>query len=164
MGMMGHRPPIGYSPMGVPMAGYHGGPPHPHQGHPRGMYPPPSSSQRPPSSSARKALPPKAPPATPKASGVETPTSASVDATTTPPKTPAVRIEFDPATSRKKRMVTPGEVEPTAVPFGKANPEQPKTTALAIFSFLSNDDLYHAGLVCKKWSRLAMDEELWNFS
>jgi hypothetical protein len=47
--------------------------------------------------------------------------------------------------------------------FGKKYPEQPKTTALAIFSFLSNDDLYNAGLVCKSWSQLAMDGELWKF-
>jgi hypothetical protein len=59
--------------------------------------------------------------------------------------------------------VTPGELEPASLYFGDKLPEQPKTTALAIFSFLSNDGLYNAGLVCKDWSELAMDEELWKF-
>jgi hypothetical protein len=95
------------------------------------------------------------------------PNSADAKEAKTPsivsPKTPAVRITFDPATSRQKRKVTAGEVEPTAPYFGRHYPEQPKTTALAIFSFLTNDDLYHAGLVCKQWSKLAMDNELWRF-
>lgn len=85
------------------------------------------------------------------------------------PKTPGIRIfEFDPQTSRKKRKVPSGEEEPTEPYFGpqdsgKKLPNQPKTTALAIFAFLSNDDLYHAGLVCHRWSKLSMDEELWKF-
>jgi hypothetical protein len=74
-----------------------------------------------------------------------------------------VRVKFDAASSRKKRKLNPGEPEPTLPIFGSKYPEQPKTTALAIFSFLSNDDLYNAGLVCKPWSQLAMDGELWKF-
>jgi len=139
--MMG--PPIGYSPMGMPMtpAGY---PPH-HPGEPpRGMYPPPP---QPPSSRKNAPLAPKS---------VVTPNVPT-------PKTPAVRIQFDPATSRKKRKLSTGESEPTLPYFDEKFPKQPKTTALAIFSFLSNDDIYNAGLVCKSWSRLAVDEELWKF-
>ena len=78
------------------------------------------------------------------------------------PKTPGIRKAFDPATSRKKRKTTDGESEPTEPYFGeKLN--QPKTTALAVFSFLSNDDLYHASLVCRRWGELAFDDELWKF-
>jgi hypothetical protein len=79
------------------------------------------------------------------------------------PKTPAIRLSFDPATSRKNRKVIEGEWEETHPYFGGTLPKQPKTAALAIFSFLSNDDLYNAGLVCKSWSMLAMDNELWKF-
>jgi hypothetical protein len=79
------------------------------------------------------------------------------------PKTPAVRIQFDPATSRKKRKLSSGESEPTLPYFGDQFPKQPKTTALAIFSFLPNDELYNAGLVCKSWSELAVDKEFWKF-
>eukprot|EP00540_Astrosyne_radiata_P022092 CAMPEP_0116867864 /NCGR_PEP_ID=MMETSP0418-20121206/26861_1 /TAXON_ID=1158023 /ORGANISM="Astrosyne radiata, Strain 13vi08-1A" /LENGTH=127 /DNA_ID=CAMNT_0004503737 /DNA_START=214 /DNA_END=594 /DNA_ORIENTATION=- len=76
------------------------------------------------------------------------------------PRTPAVRLGFDASSSKKKRKLRPGAKEQAFPYFGRL-PEQPKTTALSIFSFLSNDDLYNAGLVCKRWSRLAMDEELW---
>jgi len=131
---------MGYPPMGMPMtpAGYHH-PHHPAEAH--GMYPPPPG---PPPSSSRKMGP----------KSVVTPASAV-------PKSPPVRIKFDPATSRKKRNTKSGEPEPTLPYFGKTMPAQPKTTALAIFSFLSNDEIYNAGLVCKSWSRLAVDEELW---
>ena len=71
------------------------------------------------------------------------------------PKTPGVRKAFDLATSRKG--------EPTEPLFGIKNAKQPKTTALAVFSFLSNDDLYHASLVCRRWGELAFDNELWKF-
>ena len=86
------------------------------------------------------------------------------DTTVVTPKTPAVRLSFDPATSRKNRNVKvgPAEWEETDPYFGETLPEQPKTAALAVFSFLSNDDLYNAGLVCKRWSKLAVDKELWN--
>jgi len=134
-----HHPPhymgppmmMGYPPMGMPMtpAGYH-----PHTAEAHGMYPPP----------------PGPPPSSRKTKGAVTPAV---------PKSPPVRIKFDPATSRKKRNA--GEPEPTLPFFGKTMPDQPKTTALAIFSFLSNDEIYNAGLVCKSWSRLAVDEELW---
>jgi len=73
-----------------------------------------------------------------------------------------VRVSFDPACSRKKRK-RGDEPEPTYSYFGISLPEQPKTTALAIFSFLTNDDLYNAGLVSKEWVRLARDGELWKF-
>ena len=78
------------------------------------------------------------------------------------PKTPGIRRSFDPATSRKKRKTTDGRSEPTEPYFGE-NGKQPKTTTLAVFSFLSNEDLYHACLVCKRWKNLAFDEELWKF-
>lgn len=78
------------------------------------------------------------------------------------PRTPGVRLGYDPYSSKKKRHLSPGQKEATLPYFGTL-PEQPKTTALTIFSFLSNDEIYSAGLVCKRWSRLAMDEELWQF-
>ena len=78
------------------------------------------------------------------------------------PRTPGVRLGYDPYSSKQKRQLSPGQKEATLPYFGEL-PEQPKTTALAVFSFLSNDEIYNAGLVCKQWSRLAMDEELWQF-
>jgi hypothetical protein len=154
--MMGH-PQMGYSPMGMPMtpAGYRHNPPPPHyrgppmEGPPpHGMYPPPHGSR---SSSSRTMQPPLKH------------SAATINPTVVTPKTPAVRVKFDPATSRKNRKLNPGQIEPTTPFFGEKYPEQPKTTTLAIFSYLSNDDLYHAGLVCKRWSGLAMDDELWKF-
>lgn len=139
---MGH---MGYSPMGIPMtpAGY----PHPQhmaQGEPHhSMYPPPPGN-----------------PSAHRPTEVHPPPKITPTAT---PRTPAVRVRFDPASSRKKRKLSPGVPEPTFPYFGEKLPEQPKTTALAIFSFLSNDDLYNAGLVCKKWTQIAMDGELWKF-
>jgi F-box-like len=79
------------------------------------------------------------------------------------PRTPGVRVQFDPTSSRKKRKISPGQEEASVPFFGMRYPAQPKTTALAVFAFLSNDDLYNAGLVCKSWSHLAMDDELWKF-
>ena len=79
------------------------------------------------------------------------------------PRTPGVRVKFDPASSKKKRKISPGQEEASVPFFGMRYPPQPKTTSLTVFAFLSNDDLYNAGLVCKSWSQLAMDEELWKF-
>jgi hypothetical protein len=47
--------------------------------------------------------------------------------------------------------------------FGQNNASQTKTTALTVFSFLSNDDIYNASLVCHVWTKLSLDEELWQF-
>jgi F-box-like len=78
------------------------------------------------------------------------------------PRTPAVRVSFDPSSFRKK--LTTGFEEVTFPYFGPSPiPAQPKTTALAIFSYLSNKDASQAALVCKTWKSLAEDEELWKF-
>jgi hypothetical protein len=77
-------------------------------------------------------------------------------------RTPAKRAAFDPAASRRKRRK--GNAPEVTEQYFGTMPAQPKTTALAIFSYLSNEDVYSAALVCKKWSVLAMDEELWQFS
>jgi len=77
------------------------------------------------------------------------------------PRTPAIRLAYDPKTSKKKRKLPLGFMEQLFPFFGKL-PDQPKTAALTIFSFLTNDEMYNAGLVCKRWSRLAVDEELWD--
>lgn len=78
------------------------------------------------------------------------------------PTTPGVRLGYDPSSSKKKRQLIPGQNEATFPRFGDM-PEQPKATALAVFSFLSNDEIYNAALVSKRWNRLAMEEELWQF-
>mmetsp|Transcript_5159 Transcript_5159/g.8065 ORF Transcript_5159/g.8065 Transcript_5159/m.8065 type:complete len:1070 (-) Transcript_5159:85-3294(-) len=102
------------------------------------------------------------PPITPSTCKTGLPLTIKTDAhRISTPRTPGVRLGYD-ATSSKKKRLSPGEKEATFPYFGEL-PEQPKTTALAIFSFLSNDEIYNAGLVCSKWSRLAMDEELWQF-
>ena len=74
----------------------------------------------------------------------------------------AIRVAYDASSSRKKRKVGDSP-EPTEAYFGTL-PEQPKTTILAVFSYLSNSDLTGvAGLVCRKWNELSKDEALWNF-
>jgi hypothetical protein len=146
-----HPPPSGHSSnmMGIPItpAGYPY-PPHmqPGEALPHGMYHP----HPPPVPHSRK-------PAPPRQSTTVTPSAAST------PRTPGVRVKFDPATSRKKRKLSPDGKEATLPYFGEKSPQQPKTTALSIFSFLTNDDLFNAGLVCKSWSQLATDGELWKF-
>jgi len=76
------------------------------------------------------------------------------------PRTPAVRRRFDPHSSKRKGD---NRKEPSFQYFGDKLPEQPKTTALAIFSFLSGPDLYNTAVVCKRWNELAFDDELWQF-
>lgn len=147
-----YRGPHPYPHMGMPItpAGYppHHLPPHMQGQPPHGMYPPMPG----PPTSARK-----------ESTTTARPMPKSVTPASTTPKTLGVRVQFDPASSRKKRKISPGQAEETLPIFGDKFPEQPKTAALAIFSFLSNDDLYNAGLVCKSWSQLAMDGELWKF-
>ena len=75
------------------------------------------------------------------------------------PKTRAARKGFNPHAMKKKS----GKVEIAESYFGPENAAQTKTTALAILSFLSNDDIYNASLVCHTWSKLCLDEELWQF-
>jgi len=80
----------------------------------------------------------------------------------TAPRTPGVRLQFDPAVSRQKRRRGDQE-EPLALFFGNQVRPQPKTVALTVFSFLADEDFLSASLVCKEWSRVAMDRELWKF-
>jgi len=142
--MMPHgHPHAGYVPRGMAVTpGYHR-PAHrmaPGEGPPHSMYHPPHSNRVP---SAGKP-------------SARSTTKGNPKSTSGSPK----RKEFDPATSREKRRSSNGESEPTEAYFGE-NIKQPKTTALAVFSFLSNSDLYHASLVCRRWGQLAFDEELW---
>jgi hypothetical protein len=74
-------------------------------------------------------------------------------------KNPAARKGFNPHSVKKKN----GKREMTKHYFGPTNAPQTKTTALTIFSFLSNDDIYNASLVSHAWSKLSLDEELWQF-
>lgn len=173
------------SPMGVrmPPPGYHahhGPPPRsgdggmrhppPHSMYPPRPHPPPhgrpisASKPPPPPSSYRPASQTTPAPSSNPPKSEPTPTvRPKVPPVVTTPRTQGgTRRKFDPSTSRKKRKVADGQ-EPTVPYFGVDHPEQTKTAVLSIFSFLSNDDLYHAGLVCKSWSRLAMDDELWTF-
>lgn len=78
-------------------------------------------------------------------------------------KSPAVRLDFDLSGSRQKRAKGNSD-EVLSSYFGPTLPDQPKTIALAVMSFLSNHDVYQAGLVCKEWNELATSDELWKFS
>ena len=82
--------------------------------------------------------------------------------TTKTPKNRPVRIEFDVSVSRKRRKKGLSN-EDVFDYFGPYVAKQPKITALGIFSFLSNEDVYKAASVCKTWKSLAMDEEMWKF-
>ena len=147
--MVAHgHPHAGYAPMGMPVTPGYRRPPHrmsSGEGLPHSMYRPPHSNRLP--SAGRP---------------VAKSTKNNHKSTTGSPKTPGIRKPFDLATSRKKRNKTDGVSEPLESYFGEER-KQPKTTALAVFSFLSNDDLYHASLVCRRWGELAFDEELWKF-
>jgi F-box-like len=72
-----------------------------------------------------------------------------------------VRRVFNSALSRESCKV--GDSEPLEEVFGEKLPPQSKTTVLTIFAFLGDGDLYRASLVCKQWSKLAIDKELWKF-
>jgi hypothetical protein len=173
MGMGG----MAYSPMGMPPmtpVGYQKPLTMSHGDH-RGMYPPtpapgiptPAAATRPlaPLASAAKTITPVAPiTVTSSAVAVAATTDTASKTTRMTPRTPGIRVKFDPASSRKKLKLSPGSAEPTYAYFGTNTPEQTKTTALAVFSFLSNSDVYNASLVSKKWSQLAVDEELWKFT
>ena len=93
-----------------------------------------------------------------------------------PAPTPAKRLGFDShVVVRKKRNMNIGKnnkgkstfnqvVLQTPVDyFGPNLPQQTKLSALTIFSFLSNDDIYNASLVNRAWSKLSTDDELWQF-
>jgi hypothetical protein len=159
--MRGHPvPPMGYSPMGVPMApgGYSGPPPPPHHrmapndGMSRGMYPPPPQQNRPTPLRKQPIKDPQStqkPPVAPKL--IDNPP-------VTIPKAPApARHTIDPILSLKNNKIGDSELRDV---FGD---KQPKATALAILAFLGNEDLRRAGLVCKQWSMLATDKELRKF-
>lgn len=105
---------------------------------------------------------PNAPPTAPQQTSHGTKRAATKITPSVPPRTPAVRLDFDPSSSRKKRKKG-NEDEATHPYFGSKVVEQPKTTALAVFSFLSNKDVGNAALVCKTWKTLAEDGELWQF-
>jgi len=78
------------------------------------------------------------------------------------PETPApsIRLAYDHSSRKKNRG---GDAADTIRHyFGEKFPPQPKTVALNVFSFLSDDDLIkNAGQVCKRWNVLSRDECFW---
>jgi len=74
------------------------------------------------------------------------------------PKTPVARR--DPLSVKCKKK---GGKEEKQIFFGKNSGLQTKTSALAVLSFLSNEEIYNASVVSKTWCRLALDDELWQF-
>mmetsp|Transcript_16896 Transcript_16896/g.24620 ORF Transcript_16896/g.24620 Transcript_16896/m.24620 type:complete len:143 (+) Transcript_16896:2-430(+) len=74
------------------------------------------------------------------------------------PKTPVARR--DPLSAKKSKK---GAKEEVGKYFGVHNGNHNKTLALAVLSFLSNEEIYNASLVSKTWCKLALDDELWQF-
>lgn len=74
------------------------------------------------------------------------------------PKTPVARR--DPLSAKGKKK---GGQEEKQFFFGKNSGLQTKASALAVLSFLSNEEIYNASVVSKTWCRLALDDELWQF-
>lgn len=66
--------------------------------------------------------------------------------------------------SNIRRQLPPQEMEPTAAYFGPDVEAQTKNSALTVFSYLDNDDLFNASIVSKKWCDVAFDKELWRHS
>lgn len=109
-----------------------------------------------------------------------TPSSViSTGSSNTPPhpiEVTTIHSVLDPSTTRKKRRrkgilddddtdneeevkeeenVIDGIEEEAMFPwFGETNPKQSQTSALTIFSYLSNHDTSQAALVCKSWHQL----------
>jgi hypothetical protein len=162
--MRGHPgPPMGYSPMGVPMTpGGFAGPPPPHHhrmppsdGMPRAIYHPPQQNRPTP----MRKQPPKDPRLSQKQPVVAKVTETPSIVTSKPPA--GVRRTSDQATSHESHKV--GESESEERLFGEKLPPQSKITALKILSFLGSDDMCRVGRVCKQWSKLAVDKELLKF-
>ncbi|KAL7539060.1 hypothetical protein ACHAXR_009000 [Thalassiosira sp. AJA248-18] len=63
--------------------------------------------------------------------------------------------------SLKKMRPPKKKMEPTTDYFGPDVEGQSKTTALSVFSYLTNDDLFNASIVSKKWCNVAFDNGLW---
>jgi len=63
---------------------------------------------------------------------------------------------------RRKEMSD--KMEPKAAYFGPDLQNQTKTVALSVFSYLTNDDLFNASIVSKKWCDVAFDKGLWRHS
>jgi hypothetical protein len=78
-----------------------------------------------------------------------------IDAT---PETTALRRGFHLHSAKKQSSK---KVEHRESFFGPDVQKQTRTTALSIFSYLSNEDLFNASIVSKTWSNLAFDNELW---
>jgi hypothetical protein len=73
----------------------------------------------------------------------------------------AVRLSFDPVITREKRVRSGStEIETVQSYFGPNNPPQPKIMVLHIFSFLSDEDIHGAALVCKKWEQISKEKEV----
>ena len=145
---------IGYSPMGAPpVTPLYSQQHRAHEMHMRGMMHSFNAATKPPETksapSKKRSFSDTSPPATTSRGPV--------------PRTPPVRIEFDPSSSRKESSKNDSLEEMLAM-FGRDQPRQPKRTILNIFSFLTNADLYSATIVSKEWSRVAMDRELWDYS
>lgn len=70
------------------------------------------------------------------------------------------RLGFDVSSAKKLK---PGDMEIVEPIFGVGKPKQPKTLVLGMFSYLTNDDLFNASLVSKRWNELSLNEALWKY-
>jgi len=71
----------------------------------------------------------------------------------------AVRKGFDPHLVGKSKSSQKMKSKESF--FGSGVSKQSRATALNIFSYLSNEDLFNASITCKTFSSLAFDNELW---
>jgi hypothetical protein len=65
-----------------------------------------------------------------------------------------------------RRFLPTRPTQPTASrhrTFGLRNPTVPDGTVTAVFSYMTNDELYNTSLVCNAWAALAMDSDVWNW-
>lgn len=67
-----------------------------------------------------------------------------------------------PSFQRRLHDVRSKEISERKEPyFGPNVPGQTKTTALVVFSYLTNDDLFNASIVSKRWCDVSFDKALW---
>ena len=80
--------------------------------------------------------------------------SQSYTTTSSTPRTPSFQRRLDDVRSKENSE----RKEPY---FGPDVPDQTKTTALTVFSYLTNDDLFNASIVSKRWCDVSFDQALW---
>ena len=81
-----------------------------------------------------------------------------------PPTELAARYQAVFLPRRRWPLTAPFRVNAPQFPtFGRRNPGVPDGVVTTILSYVANEDIYNASLVCLAWASLAMDNFLWDW-